>query len=599
MSAIQPETHRSYKEKAAAAATEFSAFHYSDLKWRTSCDPQLRILHLLPASKSKEAIVCRLTTTYAGDKPSYEALSYSWGDFQDRRQITLNGYNFPVTSNLYCALRHLRYADKERRLWVDAICLNQNNMREKSVMVQRMHLVYDQANRTLVWLGDEGSDTGIAWNIFSLVGREGALYSSPAIKNDLEKLLLPQQENIQKTIEGWEALANFFGRDYWTRTWIVQEIVCSTNVQVVCGTRTASFDCIRLTTVMVHPLINKSIDILSGPKWVGLRGMKLVGHLCDIHYCLQTRNPKPLGSILSDLRESRATDPRDKVYGCIALAELPPSLGVRYDLSPAEVFTNVARALIEHDKSLRLLSSCDEHDRDPNSPGYKTTFCEFKGHDIPDLPSWVPNWGRIRLTNPLPGDYGFDFKHPYRASAASKAWYKFSKDDVSLSVKGILVDKSFKVGVDVYGIGDERDIFQDALEIYCKHPVSCSKHASEIGDILVHTLTANRQPSGDKFPRNFVPNIENVRDPMINGNIPKTTAGRVFFITEQGLIGLGPQKMRVGDCICIISGCHVPIVLRQVRKSSGLFNVRANSSNFSCEDTLHYYVVGPACKFSI
>jgi hypothetical protein len=208
------EASRRYRRGTAVAPTAVSAFPYQALEWCTSSDPQLRILHLFPASESGEAIVCRLTAVYADNRPPYEALSYSWGDAHDKRAITLNGYSFQVTSSLHCALKYLRYADRERQFWVDTVCINQNDTHEKNWMVWRMHPVYHQANRTLVWLGEESSDSCLAWDIICLVGKNGALYPSLAIKEELGKLLLPGMDATHETLKRWEALANLFGRPY-------------------------------------------------------------------------------------------------------------------------------------------------------------------------------------------------------------------------------------------------------------------------------------------------------------------------------------------------------------------------------------------------
>lgn len=59
------------------------------------------------------------------DKPYYEAISYSWGDANKRKEIRCDNYSVTVPENLYDALRHLRYTDRVRTLWVDAICINQ------------------------------------------------------------------------------------------------------------------------------------------------------------------------------------------------------------------------------------------------------------------------------------------------------------------------------------------------------------------------------------------------------------------------------------------------------------------------------------------
>jgi len=88
-------------------------------------DPKLeiRILELLPpASTDPTKILCNLTTAKLSDKPSYEALSYAWGDSVFSEKIYLPSGYLAITSNLAAALRQLRPENGLRRLWVDAIC---------------------------------------------------------------------------------------------------------------------------------------------------------------------------------------------------------------------------------------------------------------------------------------------------------------------------------------------------------------------------------------------------------------------------------------------------------------------------------------------
>jgi hypothetical protein len=62
------------------------------------------------------------------DIPPYEALSYTSGDLRDKRDISMNGHTFPTTLSLQIALQHLRKQNDERTLWVDALCINQQNL---------------------------------------------------------------------------------------------------------------------------------------------------------------------------------------------------------------------------------------------------------------------------------------------------------------------------------------------------------------------------------------------------------------------------------------------------------------------------------------
>ncbi|KAH8883497.1 heterokaryon incompatibility, partial [Thozetella sp. PMI_491] len=85
----------------------------------------------------------------------YEALSYVWGPPNFSESISCHGVACKVTPNLLAALRRLRYTNKDRTLWVDAICIRQSDIDERIQQVSRMGDIYSQASRVLVWLGDE------------------------------------------------------------------------------------------------------------------------------------------------------------------------------------------------------------------------------------------------------------------------------------------------------------------------------------------------------------------------------------------------------------------------------------------------------------
>lgn len=97
-----------------------------------------------------DGIECRTSIVSFDEKfTHYEALSYVWGECLYYGWISLDGSFFPVTENLWEALNGLRYADRERVLWIDAICIEQANVRERSEQISRMHSIFTQASTKL------------------------------------------------------------------------------------------------------------------------------------------------------------------------------------------------------------------------------------------------------------------------------------------------------------------------------------------------------------------------------------------------------------------------------------------------------------------
>ena len=127
----------------------------------------IRLLRLLP-HKDKNApiqgkiLACPLPDDDGeGGCSLYEALSYVWGSPVKPCRIQLDDAELSVTENLHCALGRLRDRWVERILWIDAICINQDDVRERNHQVSFMAQVYATASRVLVWLGDcDGSEVG-------------------------------------------------------------------------------------------------------------------------------------------------------------------------------------------------------------------------------------------------------------------------------------------------------------------------------------------------------------------------------------------------------------------------------------------------------
>lgn len=132
-------------------------FAYSQL---SKDELEIRLLQLRPGSQN-DPIECTLSTTTLPDKPFFEALSYAWGDGQGPQgSIMVDGVQLLVSQNLFDALFHLRNDIKPRTLWVNAICINQIDMAERTHQVQLMARIYGSAHTVLVWLGPTGNDSG-------------------------------------------------------------------------------------------------------------------------------------------------------------------------------------------------------------------------------------------------------------------------------------------------------------------------------------------------------------------------------------------------------------------------------------------------------
>ncbi|GKU14438.1 unnamed protein product [Fusarium langsethiae] len=107
---------------------------------------------------------CNLFQAHLDEEESiipYEALSYVWGSQSTPSEITIDGKTMSITTSLYDALHHLRQQDQDRILWVDALCIDQSNIKERSHQVNHMGDIYRKADNVIIWLGYLSGDAAL------------------------------------------------------------------------------------------------------------------------------------------------------------------------------------------------------------------------------------------------------------------------------------------------------------------------------------------------------------------------------------------------------------------------------------------------------
>ena len=185
---------------------------------------EIRLLSLEPGDWSSE-IECRLSTTALESASSYEALSYTWGDASNTRENFIDGLRCTVTESLELALRHIRRKDAARTLWVDALCINQEDVDECSQQVGRMMDIFKTSARVLAWTGVASDDSDEALDILAEFGRVilEILKDDGTEPSDFTSYrpagLL--QRGFDASSKNWPCLWRFWNRPYWGRVWII------------------------------------------------------------------------------------------------------------------------------------------------------------------------------------------------------------------------------------------------------------------------------------------------------------------------------------------------------------------------------------------
>ncbi len=169
------------------------------------------------------------TFSAGGPLPCYNALSYSWAFHQlgptKNWTIQIGEQHLPVLDSLQPFIQALRL--KGTLLdgtwwWIDSICIDQTNTRERAEHVRRMKHVYQNAHKTIVWLGKQSDDSDNAIDFIHFLDK----MSRPSSSDRDIRMILQKDEYHLK----WIALRNFFLRKWWSRIWTIQEFVVPSSI---------------------------------------------------------------------------------------------------------------------------------------------------------------------------------------------------------------------------------------------------------------------------------------------------------------------------------------------------------------------------------
>lgn len=425
---------------------------------------EIRLLTLLPADNRDDPIKCLISRADLDAAPEYKAVSYCWGKRDNPVAITVGDTSLEVTQNLATALGFIRGSWAPATLWVDAVCINQDDDREKETQIPLMGRVYSSAEATICWVATDPTPDKIC-----SVGANLAFLSNPeAIPLEVRKMMLsveprsaPEvgQTDINEVLaQCTEAmvplvLLKLEGSDYWNRTWIVQEILLSKRVILqgilpgpgmrgclswdvleshIHQNRNSdpghlSFDHISMT-IMVE---DKPFQITSAPP-------RKIKRLVEMRDAWQSGTPqsRDMMSIMITNVQKASTDPRDKIWGFFGIAEDAQQLTtVDLTLSTADLYAKWAYASIAVHKSLRVLQHAGVG-QSPRPAHMK------RAHNAP---SWVPQWDLADRDNTAAGSYHYSPSLDHHgvlfcASGTHEPEVSFSVDRVILNAKGVLVD---------------------------------------------------------------------------------------------------------------------------------------------------------------
>lgn len=336
----------------------------------------IRLLQLLPDSFTNPDIYCIITsTTIDLAEYKFEALSYTWGETTLSKTIYCGHTNaqIKVSLNCYNALRHLRDQVITRTLWIDAICINQENIQERGSQVQIMGEIFSASANTVVFLGDSTPESQVLFQ--HLAAADQWIKSddqNPANPPELGHDIITEMELLLK-------------RAWFTRIWVIQELILSPRVTFMCGRDTATIE--AFSSFLYRHEKNRR----------AFRHFPVPMELDDNHFKAMLEDGlTPVQSMflyVVGANTCESTDSRDQILALTPLIDNRP-LGletlINYDRSVNSLFYEFALLLLS-EVGLAILSTIRHPhpgDADPHPP--RDTDNTIL------LPSWVPDWTRSK-----------------------------------------------------------------------------------------------------------------------------------------------------------------------------------------------------------
>ncbi|RBR16525.1 uncharacterized protein FIESC28_06934 [Fusarium coffeatum] len=361
---------REYKKADATSFNEKSSYKYQPLTTASS----IRIIELYPGNPG-EILSFELEEVPLAGTTSFDALSYEWQEKVGTVPVQCGDRKILITPNCKAAMEKLRLRNKSRHLWIDAVCINQSDDHERNQQVGIMGEIFRTADKVIMWLGEETKFMAQAFEELPMIAKAqrkllqeaGELaVDGESSEGDEDHGIMLQRMSTNEYIVG--AFEDLMGLTYWTRAWILPEIIIAGSKGIVmCGDQSCDWSTLRLGMPRYEfcgfgqtPAIFDSSLADEYEKEGELRFVDVV----DVLHTLD------------------ATDIRDKVFASLGVASSANELVERpiadYTMSVQQVFVYATRYIID---SHSLWSAW-------------TLGIRHSTKQVCGLPSWVPDFNQ-------------------------------------------------------------------------------------------------------------------------------------------------------------------------------------------------------------
>jgi hypothetical protein len=568
-----------------------------------------RVISLHPAKNADDPLVCDISFLDLDcEFYSYDAASYVWGKPEFPEVLECGQWVLNITTSLALALRRFRSQSATRRLWVDAVCINQGDDQEKALQVQAMSLIYQRARCCIIYLGEKApGQEDYMYFLIRLAERvkniSNATVSTDRNNKHIEETMMEVFGSINE-----RAIEEISMIPWLSRRWIIQEASLCSAAVVFFGRSMVGIDVLAISLASIHNSGFCSPRVLLG----ALENVMVIAYIRTERNLWLGVERYGILDLLVACHSADCSEPRDRVFALLSFAPDAArpgrgpegSLNVRvyYDDFLVDTYADFAIQCMRSSQTLDVLHCAGAFKRSyPSLP----VSAHFGRDELLGFPSFVPDWSAPRRYAPLMGisrfTAGLTLDIPRR-----------SLDKRRLVLPGVVLDK-----IAVYSAGYAAPLLPGHFSAIMNATMSCydeymkdrfrSREDTPWKKIF-RAVTADGALRGSLWIRkgggplsadelgSYYQRAEETRLALWEGfaahfedgpeaqdkqqhfwkstskddflqmlaaqTLAETMAGRAFFISEKGYMGIGPWDIEAGDVIVVLLGARTPFVLR-------------------------------------
>jgi len=587
----------------------------------------IRLLYLLPGNTNERLHGMIFHTPY-DSKKDYQSLSYVWGSDRRTHEIVTADGIVNITKSLSNALHGLRRKDKAITLWVDALCINQEDNNEKEQQIRLLPQIFQNSTFTYAFLDGAKKFEGAIEMLMQIRVKAALEEQRKALVKDYEESQSDLEDGHELTekpdakensgddhvmigmqwpkdlrtvpvswkdrcipLESdsiWSSVEALFGLPWFRRVWIVQEIVASPNVQVICGKREIDWSDLHCAVEIIDRQLQlnelSSLNMSLEP-FLALAAQRE----------WEARQYRwSLIMLLEHFRYAESTLSRDRLFALLGLASdaNEPAFAPDYSCSFEEVVLRFARGFVRQGRGLQLL--------------YRAGLTQHSDR----FPSWIPDWTVKRPSGLYDAS---ESGEPFSASGPSQPNIQCEPDTNGLIADGYEVDfvqditTSSNVNAEWGTYFDEIDeMLASAVLSPCRDSLDAIKWKVPIAGALypkiaLHGVTdlqssynafrnyltikrKGKQVSGNRtVHERFLPYAAEVQAVEAASYQKQSTSyvaalqgilsGWKFIVTKRGYVGVVPNLTQAGDIVAVLKGSLVPFILKKSESRSNEFRL--------------------------